>query len=116
MKNEFSPFLSPKSLKSLSSELRKKQLEIEEFSAKINEIKVECFAYQENILMIQDCNTQMIKEIDFRKSELTDKKKQYEALNANDLDEDYIGSIKEKDIKEQINKILNESIPLEPDK
>ena len=66
--------------------------------------------------MIQDCNTQMIKEIDFRKSELTDKKKQYEALNANDLDEDYIGSIKEKDIKEQINKILNESIPLEPDK
>ena len=116
MKNEVPSFLSPKSLKALSSELRKKQLEIEEFSAKINEVKVECFAYQENNLMLQDCNLQMSKEIEFRKNELTKRKTQFEALVSNNQDEDYLGNYKEKNIKEIINKILSESIPLQHSK
>ena len=111
--NNFSLLNSHKAITAIISELRKKQSENEEFAAKINEVKVECFSYQDNFMKLNDCNNQMLREIDFRRRELNEKKQQYDSIMMDRLDMDYVNKIKEKQITEITNKILEEKIPLD---
>ena len=103
---------SQKAKTALISELRKKLSEMEEFHAKINEVKIECFAYKENILILNELSIQLNNEKETRQIELDEKKIRYDSMIANKIDEKYMTNIKEKKIKTLIDDMLKKSFPL----
>ena len=97
--------------KQILSDLRKKQSDIEEVKARINEIKVEVISYQENKSVCLYKNQKLKVETENRRRELEERKVQYNSISSENNSPEYLIKIKEKEITRIINSILEKNIP-----